>query len=270
MNTDEKYADMISQVLYFGDQVQARNSAVYRVGGARRVFQSTPLVSVRKTAWKNALREMEWFLSGSSHIDSLHPSVQPWWQPWVDDGGFLANGYGHQFRAYRGQDEDTYVDQVQELINGIIKQPFSRRHVITTWNTADMLAPETTIALCHGTVIQCMVNSNGGLEMITYQRSADLICGLPHNWIQYWAFLMWLAHRTGTKVSHMAWMGGDIHLYVPHLDLANKIIGAVDSVVDGEVPELVYTPTGEEFRADDFTLSGDYKPLITEKAEMIV
>lgn len=270
MNSDEKYVDLLQQTLNFGDQIQARNSLVYRVGGVRRVFRSTPLVSVRKTAWKMALREMEWFLSGSTHIDSLHPSVRSWWEPWVDAGGFLANGYGHQFRAYRGQEEDDYVDQIQELINGIIEQPFSRRHVITTWHTADMLAKETTIALCHGTVIQCMVGSDHRLELITYQRSADLICGLPHNWIQYWAFLLWLAHRTGTDVGNMIWIGGDVHLYAPHLDLANKIIGVVDSVVDGEVPELTYTPTGADFRADDFTLSGEYKPLITEKAEMIV
>jgi len=268
MTIDEKYADLLQQARDTGDVIEGRNSVVRRISGTRRVFRSTPLISARKTAWKSALREMEWFLSGTNNISKLHPSVRPWWKPWVDKNGYHQNGYSDQFRACRGQTEDTYVDQIKVLIDGITESPYSRRHVITTWNPADMIAPETTIALCHGTVIQCLVSPEGTLDLITYQRSADLVCGLPHNWLQYWALLMWLAHRTGTTVGRMIWMGGDVHLYEPHLDLADKIIAAAPSV--GETPELVYTPSTKEFLAGDFTLSSAYKPLITERAEMIV
>lgn len=267
MNANKQYTDLLQSTLETGDTIRTRNSVVRRVAGVRAAFSSAPLISARKTAWKLALREMEWFLSGSSNVQDLHPSVRHWWEPWKDASGCVSNSYSDQFSSYRGQREEEFVDQVNVLIFGVSEDPFSRRHVITTWHTADMIAPETKIANCHGTVIQCVVSADHKLDLITYQRSADLICGLPHNWIQYWALLMWLASRTGTDVGRLVWMGGDVHLYEAHTGLAERIVA---SQVYAAAPDLIYTPTTELFRAEDFTLSGEYQPIITEKAEMIV
>lgn len=264
MSTNSQYADLIRATLA-GDTITTRNSTVKRRVGQQVTFSSTPLVSSRKTAWRSALREMEWFLSGSCNINDLHPSVHPWWQPWADAAGNVCNNYSVQFRAFLGV-SGTPVDQIDLLVNGVTSHPYSRRNVITTWNTADMVDGITPITNCHGTVIQAFVDSQNRLDLIMYQRSVDLICGLPHNWIQYWAFLQWLAHRGGRQVGRFIWTGGDIHIYGEHLDLAQRILAT------GEVaqPELVYTPTSDTFKADDFTLSGPYEPAITEKAVMVV
>ncbi len=137
-------------------------------------FNDTPLISVRRTAWKNALREMEWFLSGSSNIDDLHKNVRSWWKPWADANGDVPNSYSKQFRRAEGC-TTTYVDlgdhfgqivksidevdQIEYAINTLKNDPYSRRNVITTWHAYDMISSaETKIANCHGTSIQCFVD----------------------------------------------------------------------------------------------------------------
>lgn len=262
------YVDLIHGLLVHGEEVQTRNSVCKRTFGERVKFDRCPLVSVRKAAWKNALREMEWVLSGSTNLDSMHPDVHPWWKPWANEYGNIPYGYGDVLRWWG---EDNF-DQIGYLLNGIRGHPFSRRNVVTTWDTEKMASPECPITNCWGTVIQAFVDTVDRLHLVTYQRSADVICGLPHNWVQMWAFQTWLARRAEKQMGTLTWMGGDVHLYQAHYDLARMIVdrGSLTSPPIPEPPALVYLPSGEDFRADDFSLSGPYEPLIQDRAEMVV
>ena len=103
--------------------------------------------------------------------------------------------------------------------------------------------------------------------METYQRSADVVVGLPANWIQQWAFLLWLARACGRKVGTLTWKGGDVHVYESHVDLAFRALLAPSQA---DPPGLAYEPSADGFRADDFALTGPYAPAITERAEMVV
>lgn len=269
-SVDHRYLTLLGSVYWQGEEIQTRNSLCKRLVAFSTHFTSTPLVSIRKTAWRLALREMEWFLSGSENIKDLHPSVRHWWQPWANKRGEVPNNYSKQFRRFSGDpnaDGLLDVDQVAYLIEGVKKHPNSRRNLLTTWNTAEMVDPSTPITNCHNTVTQAFVEK-GKLRLVTYQRSADLLCGLPANWIQEWALLLWLAHRTGKEVGGLTWIGGDCHLYKQHWELTGRMVSnAFDC---GATPELVYAPTSEDFKADDFSLSGEYKPQYTDKAEMVV
>lgn len=268
---DSNYRSLIEATLQDGEEVTTRNSRVKRVFGYVRKFRSTPLVSIRKTSWRNALREWQWFMSGSCNINALHPSVHHWWQPWTDENGNVLFNYSQQFRAMSAIDPDTGMpsefDQVEYLIEGIKEHPFSRRNAITTWNTPEMAHPRCPITNCHNSYTQLVVSPDSKLHLFTVQRSVDVICGLPHNLIQCWAFLMWLAHRGGREVGSLQWVGVDVHIYETHFPLAEKMLQVTPPE---ETPQLVYTPTSEDFLADDFTLSGPYNPILTDKAEMVV
>ena len=263
---DVQYVNMISQILSDGYPIKTRNSLVSRLYGISLKFNTTPLISIRKTSWKLTLREWEWFMSGSKHIADLHPSVHHWWAPWVNTRGEVPANYSRQFRYFYG--EHHVIDQIQMLIDGIKNHPNSRRNVITTWNTADMVHPDTPITNCHNTMTQAFVTNNR-LDLVTYQRSVDVICGLPHNLIQMWAFLLWLAHRTNTQPGYLQWIGGDVHVYEAHQRLAAKMVNGLGHI-DNDAPELVYQSSGEDFKADDFSLSKEYKPIFTDRAEMVV
>lgn len=266
---DTLYAMHLESILLWGDVIDSRNAKTKRQTGISVFFAKTPLVTVRRTAWKNALREFEWFLSGSSDIAHLHEKVQHWWEPWANELGFIQNNYSKQLRKFAGS-KNKKIDQVQYMIDTLKKDPNSRRNVITTWNTTDMISPDTPITNCHGTVIQAFV-TNGELELIMYQRSADMVLGVPHNWIQYWAFIHYLAHQASLKVGKLRWIGGDCHIYPDHAEAVKEIIKESSNSLEGfEVPNLVYTPTSDEFKANDFSLDIEYEPIIKKSLKMTV
>jgi thymidylate synthase len=262
---DHKFKEVIRDILDNGLEIESRNAKTKRLRNCVMRFTSTPLISVRRTAWKSALREMEWFLSGSNNIEDLHPSVRKWWEPWIDGKNEVNNNYSVQFRDFKGN--GSGINQISYLIDEINNRPTSRRQVITTWNTCDMASPATPITNCHGSLIQTFVDPDGTLNLSMHQRSADMMLGVPHNLIQYWAFLHYIAHKTGKKVGEFVWIGGDCHIYDKHFDMAERICENSDEI---ETPELIYTPESENFVANDFSLSGEYKPIIQENLELIV
>lgn len=257
-----EYKSLLTSIIREGERVATRNGLVIRDINLATSFDQTPLVTVRKTAWKNALREFEWFLSGSSNINDLHESVHKWWSPWADKNGEIKNNYSKQFRNFNG------VDQIEYLIKTLKTDPTSRRNVITTWNTSDMISPETPITNCHGSLIQVFVKNKTDLHMSMTQRSADIMLGVPHNWIQYWAFMEWICAQTNLKMGLLNWSGGDVHIYEEHLLVALSI---VSTDIKESSSKLIYNPKDVSvFKADDFHIVNEEDPIITSKLKMVV
>ena len=266
---DITFINTLSRIVEEGQIVKTRNSETTRLRNIMIEFWDTPLVSVRRTAWKNALREMEWFLSGSTNIYKLHPKVHKWWEPWADGDGEIDNNYSKQFRNFEGKHGS--VDQVQYMIDTLTNNPYSRRNVITTWHTYDMLLPETPITNCHGSLIQAFVEpSDNTVHLTMNQRSCDMVLGVPHNWIQYWAFMLFLAHKSGRNPGSLTWIGGDCHIYPDHLEVCDEMDSEdiSEECMGLETPNLIYNPTSEEFKAEDFSLDVEYKPIIKKSLKM--
>lgn len=264
---DQKYADLLRRLLETGEDIETRNSRVRRLFAEKIVFDSTPLVGVRKTAWRSAIKEWAWFQSGSDDINSLDPAVRHWWLPWANSEGQVLFNYSDQFRAACGNDGEV-VDQIELLVDGIKNHPYSRRNVLTTWNAADMASSRCPITNCHNTVTQTFVDGKGLLHLVTYQRSVDVVCGLPHNWIQEAAFHLWLCSQTKMSMGSLTWIGGDVHLYEQHFELARECVDRVGEC--RPTPLLCYQPTADYFQAEDFYLDGEYLPVIDKRAEMVV
>lgn len=278
MNSVNKtYSSLLVEILANGDKVTTRNSDVYSHFNLPNVtFNSPPLVTVRKTAWKKALREMEWFLSGD---EKCPDELLDWWNGQLDWKGRLVDGYGQQLKSSNYFShvslECCQFDQIKFIQDALKNNPNSRRLLMTTWNAGEMAhITETndnpnTPTCCHSIIVQFFVR-NGELSMKTYQRSADMLLGVPHNWIQSWAMLMWFAHHAGLKVGTMTWMWGDAHIYdeESHLKTARNII---DATYHQNVNiEMVYTPTTTEFKASDFEIVGVIpQPIVTTKPRLL-
>jgi len=273
VSIDEDYAFNLSAILNLGEEVHTRNGTTKSLINQQITCHTAPLISIRRTAWKNALREFEWFLSGSNNIVDLHPSVQPWWKPWADEDGFLPFNYGYQFTKRLGEEEPA--NQIEYLINTIKSNAFSRRAVISTWDTEDMSNPECPLTNCHGTVIQAFERRGGVLDLSVYQRSADMMLGVPHNLIQYWAFLMYLCHVCVKDVGTFRWIGGDCHIYEEHFSAAREVVEGVERLDEldaplPQTPKLHYKPSSDKFLADDFYLKGEYNPILKYSLPLIV
>jgi len=268
-NATRKFQEII---LNCTEPVKTRNGVTYRSEVPNMaIFSQAPIITCRSVAWKNALREWEWFMSGFTNIKDLHDSVKHWWEPFVREDGELYNGYGDQFRKFNGWDWDesdvTCIDQIDHVIKLIKEDPTSRRIVLSVWNGAEMT--RASLPCCHNTATQFFVRNNGTLDLQTYQRSCDVMLGLPHNWTQMWAFLQWIAYRTGKKVGKLIWIGGDVHIYEDHLRVAKQVANySLDSCQ--ESPDLIYNPTTEKFNAEDFTISHAIKARSKAKLSMSV
>ena len=282
LEADVNFMYMIDEIMRDGVEVNTRNSLTKRLRNLQTTYTQAPLVTIRRTAWRNAIREMEWFLSGSNNINDLHEKVRHWWEPWANESGFIHNNYSKQLRQFDGaqhqggvrQLDKNGTDQIAYLMDAIKNHPFSRRSVITTWHTHDMVSPVTPITNCHGTVIQAFVEPDNSLHLTMYQRSSDMVLGLPHNLIQYWALLMYLAYHGGRDVGSFTWIGGDCHVYKEHYELAEEMsLALFGHQASGQInkpPKLIYTPTSEDFKAEDFSLDSKYEPILKKSAKMIV
>lgn len=277
--TDTIYIDLLALIQSTGDISPGRNWPTRRLFTLPRViFDSTPLITVRKTAWFKALLEMEWFLTGNSQCPN---ELLDWWEEQLSPMGHYYRGYGEQLRRFTGKFIDEF-DQISFLIDGLVHHPYSRRHVITTWNPADMYEitalnrNSNTPTTCHTTIAQFFVTREKLLSMHSYQRSADMLLGVPHNWIQSWALLQWIATRTNLIPDKLIWTFGDAHVYqeATHLNTLDQLQAISKQPY---APPIVFGPrlnyiggVSEPFAAANFELVGEIpSPICTLRPKLL-
>lgn len=256
--TDEIYCTLLKAIMSTGQRVPCRNGSTFRSFTLPTiVFNSTPLVTVRKTSWRKAIEEMEWFLSGDATCPA---NLLDWWEEQLNNEGRYLAGYGEQLRKFLTVDSE--FDQITALINGLRSNPFSREHIITTWNPPDMAMikkinnNERTPACCHTTIAQFFIAETGLVSMHSYQRSADMLLGVPHNWIQSWALLLWVADQIEGIADKLIWTFGDAHIYhePSHLAAVSQIL--CESTSSTLSQRLQYNGHTSAFKAVDFEMIG--------------
>ena len=157
--------------------------------GTRSVFgyqmrfnlaEGFPLVTTKKLHIRSIVHELLWFLSGSSNIKYLHDNGVSIWDEWADENGDLGPVYGVQWRSWPAPD-GRKIDLISNLIEGIKKNPDSRRHLVVAWNPAEV--DKMALPPCH-CLFQFYV-ANGKLSCQLYQRSCDIFLGVPFNIASY-------------------------------------------------------------------------------------
>lgn len=270
------YQRLIQRVLHCGQRIETRNHAAYSlIDSDALTITSTPLITVRKAAWRKALREMEWFLSGDAKCPD---ELLDWWEGQLNENNEYLCGYGIQLRSHDSSIVTQGFDQIRNLLHGLSKHPYSRRHVMTTWQPWEMNhitainGNPKTPSTCHGTILQYFVR-NGKLHCAHYQRSCDLLLGLPHNFIQHWGLLLWLARQAQLDAGGIRWIFGDLHCYdePSHLEVAAAISECNLHERTLPPPQLVYHGgIGSEFKASDFEMAGAIEePITTTRPKLL-
>jgi|688.fasta_scaffold00051_103 thymidylate synthase len=132
-------------------------------------------------------------------------------QLFVGDAGRI---YGVQWRNWKTPDGRA-VDQVSNLIDGLIKDPMGRRHIVTAWNPGEL--DDMCLPPCH-IFAQFNVTNDGYLECHMYQRSVDTFLGLPFNIASYSLLTYIIAQLSNLKPGRLIMSFGDIHIYKNHTD----------------------------------------------------
>jgi thymidylate synthase len=222
-----------------------------------------PLLTTKKLHLKSIIHELLWFLSGSTNVSYLRQHGVRIWDEWAQEGGELGPVYGKQWRSWSAPDGRS-IDQIARLVESIRNNPYSRRHIVTAWNPADVEA--MALPPCH-----CLFQfhlAEGRLSCQLYQRSADVFLGVPFNIASYALLTMMVAQVSGHRPGDFIHTLGDAHLYMNHLEQADRQLEREPR----RLPRMIINPDVRsifDFTYGDFRVE-DYDPHPHIKAEVAV
>ena len=230
----KQYHELLTDILENGEEKDDRTGVgtISVFGRSLRFDLCTgfPAITTKKLAWKSVVGELLWFIEGSKDERRLAEithgskegnvtiwtpnSLASYWKNKAKFEGDVGRIYGVQWRRWRKPFNGGYVDQLENLINGLKNDPHSRRHVLTAWNPGEL--DEMVLPPCH-MMAQFYVSKTGKLSCQMYQRSVDVFLGLPFNIASYALFTHMVAQVCGFKVGELIINMGDTHIYKNHI-----------------------------------------------------
>jgi len=252
----KQYHDLLKHILDSGiDKSDRTGTGTRSVFGYQMRFNLAdgfPALTTKKLHLRSIIVELLWFLRGDTNIAWLKEHGVSIWDEWADAEG-LGPVYGAQWRSWPAPD-GRRIDQISELLEGLRRNPDSRRHIVSAWNPADI--PSMKLPPCHA-LFQFYV-ADGRLSCQLYQRSADVFLGVPFNIASYALLTMMIAQVCGLKCGEFIHTLGDAHLYSNHFDQAELLL----SRDPRPLPSMWVNPEVNDlfaFRQEDFRLEG-YDP----------
>jgi len=275
---EQAYLNALKDILATGEQRPDRTGVgtISKFGVQMRfdLQQGFPAVTTKKLAWKACVSELLWFIEGSGDENRLKEilhgerytdkktiwsdnATAPYWtnKRLQRHAGDLGRVYGVQWRKWRAplvrinKVVLQNCDQLLNLIDGLKKDPYGRRHIITAWNPGELEL--MALPPCH--MMSQFYVSNGKLSCSMYQRSADMFLGVPFNIASYALFTHMIAQACGLEVGELIITLGDAHIYTNHVDQVNEQLARKPL----PVPELKLNPAVKDitgFTMDDIEL----------------
>lgn len=239
---EDQYLQMLEKILTEGDYRQTRNAKTYSIFGERMEFDLAngfPLLTTKQVFFRGIAEEDLLFLRGNTDTKLLEDKKVMIWHDNTTKEFLLKNKkdleeydmgpmYGYQWRhfgaPYKGCHENydgQGVDQLQGIIDLLVKDPHSRRILMTSYNPAQ--AEEGVLYPCHGLTIQFYLEKNNRISLQMYQRSADSVLGVPFNIASY-AILLHIVvelvnnnenriHTVDYTPGRVIMIFGDTHVY---------------------------------------------------------
>ena len=225
---DSMYFSLIDWVMEKGDRRQTRSGEVlscFSLFYDWDMQDGFPLLQSKKINFNNVMHELNWFLRGETNINTLKaPQI---WAPWANEYGECNGIYGENWRYWGRYAQHGLIlatqggfDQITALIEGLKKDPYGRRHLVSAWNPMQAYDTPEVPNACH-TMFQCYVRQ-GFLDLQMYQRSADLAVAVPYNIASYALLLMMLAEEVDLAPGKLHIVFGDAHIYSNHIDNLKK------------------------------------------------
>jgi thymidylate synthase len=275
----KQYLDLLKEIAEIGETRGDRTGT-----GTRSVFgrqlrfnlqDGFPLLTTKRMFMKGITHELLWFLMGETNIKYLLENGVHIWDGWATEDGEIGNLYGSQWVNW-----NSGINQIEDVIRSIKKNPNSRRHIVSAWNVeylpGESISPQENVrngkmalAPCH-VLFQFYVSQNRELSCHLYMRSSDFFLGTPFNIASYSLLTHMIAQQCDLGVGDFIFSTGDTHLYIDHLN--DEIVYEQLRRVPKPLPKLNIKRKPEDifhYRLDDFEIVG-YDPHPTIKAPISV
>ncbi len=250
INSGERgYLSLLQKVLTHGESRETRNAttkAIFQEVLKFDLEQGFPLLTTKYVYWPNIVRELLFFLKGSTDATILSKNGTRIWnanttRAFLDNRhlehyneGDMGPMYGWNWRHFGGtythaQADYTNVghDQLAELLKELKFNPNSRRLLLTTYDPSKV--DQSVLAPCHGISTQFFVSNDKKLSCCMTQRSVDSFLGLPYNIASYGLMTHILAHVCGYGVGTLSLCLNDVHIYEIHEDAVREQLSRSDS-----------------------------------------
>lgn len=243
-HSEFSYLNLLKDILENGEERNDRTGVgtIGLFGGQIRfdLNNGFPAITTKKLALKSVVSELLWFIEGSNDefrlreilhgtryndkktIWSDNANADYWTKKKLQrHPGDLGRIYGVQWRKWRkpliriNKVILQNHDQLSELIEQLKQDPFSRRHILTSWNPGEIEL--MALPPCH-LMAQFYVSKDYKLSCHMYQRSADMFLGVPFNIASYALFTHMIAQVCDYDVGELVISFGDVHIYKNHID----------------------------------------------------
>ncbi len=204
-----------------------------------------PAVTTKQLAFGQVASELAAFIAGAEALDEFHAHGCKIWdgnaEAWrgARKPGDVGRIYGVQWRRWRsmqyvddegntvprmletGAAEHREIDQLANLVEGLRKDPQSRRHIITAWNPGEL--DQMCLPPCH-TMMQFYVSGGQWLDLRFDMRSVDLFLGWPFDVASYALLLHLVAREVKLQPRYVHMSMGDAHVYINHLAQVAEVL----------------------------------------------
>ena len=228
-----------------------------------------PLLTTKRVWWKGIAHELIWILSGATDITYLQNNkVHIWDKDAMNFSGsnYVGRIYGAQWRSWTTPMQNHF-DQITNLLKNLRKNPFSRKHIVTAWNPAELHL--MALPPCHWAFeILPEIGPDGKISFTLkwFQRSCDVMLGIPFD-IGLYAFLGKLIEKlTGYKFKTLVGDLSNVHFYGPHLLAVREQLSRLRSI-PGPRFEFKSPAELDNLTIDDFQIY-DYSPEPAIKAKL--
>jgi thymidylate synthase len=223
-----------------------------------------PITTLRNTAIKTGIKEILWiYQKQTSSLEVARELGINWWEEWNIGDNSIGQRYGATIKRY---------DLMNKLLDGLVNDPFGRRHIISMYQYVDL--EETNGLFPCAYEILCSVRKAGEdkvLDMTLIQRSNDYLVAGYINKVQYLALQMMIAGHCGYKVGKFCHLVQNLHIYDRHFDGVSELLDRTPLESDLPYIELMENKNFYDYSIDDFKIHNVSKILkINSQLEMAI
>jgi len=219
MNYEIDYMSLIEDILLNGEERRTRNATTIMTCFKTLTVDTLqdgyfPLITGRKMYHKGIIGELAAFLHMPNKLSDFTDRGCNYWAKWADKDDKLNVDYGNKWQDWNG------VNQLRDVVETLKTNPYDRRMLITSWDPSNL--KKLSLPCCH-LLYQFVVRDNQ-LDMIWYQRSADVMIGVPSDIVLGAMLLALVADETEYCPGKLHMVFGDAHIYKDHIDGAKEYI----------------------------------------------
>lgn len=246
---------------YFNSNGYGKETCVFLHADDNQLYRNTKLIRITNED------EIKYFIKlqdvidyiGAGHVTSLHTALN------------TTNEYKYYKVEYIETDEiyryELSRNQINELLNELIHNKFSRRHMTSFFNWSNH--NKKMLIECAFETLWTAYEKDGDtyLDLTLIQRSSDVLTANHINKIQYVALMMMVAKHCGYKCGKFVHFVQNYHIYNNHIENLEVVLERIQQLKQRPVqsaPKLILNvPDGTNFydiKVEDFELV-DYNPI---------